>query len=85
MKIKCTDLGRRSATFGYALQLDGRVLRADHVVALHDPRTAGRHQDGQRRLPGPDGRFVALARAHLALVHSVVVQRHGIQFQVVFA
>jgi len=75
----------RFSTVGDALQFDRRVFRGVDFVALRDPRTVGRHQHGQRRFPGPDGGFVALTRAHLALVHSVVVQSHGIQFQVVFA
>jgi hypothetical protein len=80
-----TDLCLWFSTFGYALQFDRRVFCDVDFIALHDPWSVRRHQNGQRRFPRPDGRFVPLSRAHLALVHTVIVQSHGIQFQVVFA
>jgi len=86
MKPVVTHLRVRFSAFGYALQVDRRVFReVDGIGLRRDPRTVRRHQDGQRRFPRPDGRVAALSRAHLALVHAVVVQSHGIQFQVVFA
>lgn len=85
-KSQITHLCVRFSTFGCALQFDRRVFREIDCIALRrDPRTVRRHQDGQRRFPRPDGRIAALSRAHLALVHAVVVQSHRIQFQVVFA
>lgn len=75
------DFGRRLPPIADAFQFDLAIFGRDQVVALHDLRRIGRHQNGDRGEVAPDARLVLRARRHLALVPRVVVQHDGVDVQ----